>query len=798
MQCDKEADKYYERPEWLEDPIYQVLEQNGRFSYYLQCVDRTNYSGVLKGAGLYTVFVPNDEAFSAYLKEKSYASVADIPLKEVEKIVAYSIVYSKWPLAHLGDYFEEGIYVPGAFKRKTNQYALPYKDSEFGDNWVIDQTVENGFSSDMGNYKYISVYTSAYFNTFPVPLGAYDYTAFYPNSVFTGKNVQEGTILKEDIPASNGIIHEVSTVNEPLDNIDRILKEEPYRAFKSLIDHKNVTGEYSFKSYGETPPSFLEKYQKIMPDTVMNSLHIKYYDLLAFSPSLENIYSSATGSYDSEKNGNTLFVPRNDVLDEFIKTKLLKYYKNVDELPLEVISTLINTHMVNGLVWPSLYESTMNATGEFVNGEGSRGKKFAEAGILDKKVASNGFVFQTDEVIKSRYFETVYSEIFLNPEHVLLNRAYINFYETGLREELMRSVLNGYSSERYTMLNFSDNLLWEDGFSYSALSNSFSNSLMTTGSDDRLKRLIRMHIFPGLNNSEINSEVTDFSKGVISNYNDWGFLVNYYGDAVRFKNNTLQAAGNIEDNTFVTLTPVNTCNNGTVYNVDRMLQYSPRETGVDDARWQDLSLWKYLDRAQRENPNVSLFVNYVERCLKNPDTDDLDGIKPEIYYTVLMPNNSAMQQAITRGYLKPLASVTADDKEALAQATKFVNAHFLQGRVFMDDGYPYIYPVNPMEPNRVLISTLLKITNEALGLTNERVFVEVSKTAAGLLNLIPQDITLGSKILVDGAFGTTLTLRVQRGVVTGSVLPDNFRSNRIACKAVLHEINNFFIFEEQQ
>ncbi|MDR2805598.1 MAG: fasciclin domain-containing protein [Dysgonamonadaceae bacterium] len=799
IRCNEEANNYYEKPKWLEDPIYQVLEQQGRFSLYLQCVDRTNYANILNGAGLYTIFAPNDEAFSIWLKEKSYASVADIPAGEVEKLVAYSIVYSQWTMEHLGDYFEEGLYVPGAFKRKTNYYNLPYRDNEYNNNWVIDQTVQNGYSADMNNYKYLPVYTSAYFNTFPVALTAADYIAFYPYSTFAGKNVQAGTILTEDIRTSNGIIYEVSTVSEPLDNIDRILKEEPYKVFKSLIDHKNSTGEYAFKIYTEQSASFTEKYQKRMPDSVINAIYAKTYTSLAFSPLLENVYSEATGTYDPEKNGYTLFIPLNEVLDNFIKTKLLKYYHTVDELPLNVISTLINTHMVNGLVWPSLYESTSNASGEFLNGEGNNGKLFDEDGIVEKRVASNGFVFQTDHVIKSRFFETVYSEIFLNPAHTLLNQAYVNFYSTGIREDLMKSVLNGYSSERYAMLNFSDQLLQEDGFSYSALSNSFSNSLMSSGSsDDRLKRLMRMHIFSGLKNSEINSELTDFSNGLLTNYNGWNFTVNHYGDAVRYKNNQLQAAGNIEDQTFVTVTKVDDYNNGIVFNVDKLLQYSPRETGADDSRWQDLTLWNYLDRARKENPNVSLFVDYMERCLKNPDTDELDGIKPENYYTVLMPNNSAMQQAITRGYIQALASVNTSNAEALAQATKFVNGHILQGQVLVDDGNLYIYPANPMEPNRILIPTLLKITNETLDLTNERAFVEVTKTGTGLFNFLPMDITLGSKILVDGKLGTTITLRVQRGTVTGSTIPDNFRSNRIACKAILHEINNFFIFEEKQ
>ncbi|MDR1119319.1 MAG: fasciclin domain-containing protein [Dysgonamonadaceae bacterium] len=86
VQCDNSVtDEYYERPSWLEPPIYEVLEQQGRFGHYLQCVERTEYAGVLKGAGLYTVFAPNDDAFTTWLQEKSYSSVADIPSEEATK-----------------------------------------------------------------------------------------------------------------------------------------------------------------------------------------------------------------------------------------------------------------------------------------------------------------------------------------------------------------------------------------------------------------------------------------------------------------------------------------------------------------------------------------------------------------------------------------------------------------------------------------------------------------------------------------------------------------------------------------
>ena len=63
VRCSNEKDTYFDRPGWLEPPIYQVLEKQGKFTNYLKCVDKTLYAGTLKASGLYTVFAPNDEAF---------------------------------------------------------------------------------------------------------------------------------------------------------------------------------------------------------------------------------------------------------------------------------------------------------------------------------------------------------------------------------------------------------------------------------------------------------------------------------------------------------------------------------------------------------------------------------------------------------------------------------------------------------------------------------------------------------------------------------------------------------------
>ena len=98
-----DKDEYYERPGWLEPPIYQVLEKEGRFSQYLKCVDRTLYATSLKGSGLYTVFAPNDQAFAAYLASKGVNSVSELPDSVVNRIVSYSILYNQYPYERLTD-----------------------------------------------------------------------------------------------------------------------------------------------------------------------------------------------------------------------------------------------------------------------------------------------------------------------------------------------------------------------------------------------------------------------------------------------------------------------------------------------------------------------------------------------------------------------------------------------------------------------------------------------------------------------------------------------------------------------
>ncbi|NLE31616.1 MAG: hypothetical protein GX619_01125 [Bacteroidales bacterium] len=794
-----EKDDYYERPAWLEPPIYEVLKADGSFNHYLQAVDRTSYASVLQGAGLYTVFAPNDSAFNAFLTQRGYATVADMPDTLVDKVVAYSICYSTFVFDSLG--------VGGAFKFKTQYYALPYKDPEFNNEWVVDQTRQGTWVTTSNNYKFLPVFTSAFFNSYTPALTPADYTTFFPGLTFNGKNIQGGAVLRADMRAENGIIHEVSTVNLPLKNIADVLNEPENSLFKSLVDAKDMYDEYLFRTYEEvTSPTLLKSLQKIMPKENISRIYIKSYSDLAYSLNLENIVDPESGSYEAEKSGYTIILPTNDALNAYMTTRVLKYYPSGQNVPTEIIRTLINAHLIPTLVWPANYSTSQNGNGDYLNGEGSTGKAFAESSIIGGSLASNGFVYRSNEAIRSRIFESVYSEIFLNPAHKWSNVGFVNNFNTSLRENLQKCTLNGFISERFTLLVFDDQLLEDDGFSYNESNNTFSHSIAEVNANSRLTRLLREHLFLGLKNDEVDSEITSFSTPGISNEDGWNFAVTSFGDPVRYKNNQIQAAGNIEDNTFVNLTKLDeTYLNGTVWKVDGLLEYSPRVSGLsDDKKVRDLTLWEYLDRARTQNPNVKLFVDYLEKCIKtypdDPANTALDNINTEQFYTVLMPNATAMQSAINAGLLPPLADVNAANPDAFAKAAFFINSHIIQGRVFVDDNIKgYLYPANEMELNKALVPVMAKVNatvrvdSTDIQLTNQTLLLEISKTTSGLLNFKPQDVVQGSKVLVKGT--TSNIVRIQRGKPTGTSIPNNYRSNRIACKAILHEVNNYINYE---
>ena len=784
---DKEA--YYERPSWLEPPIYEVLKSEGRFNHYLQCVDSTLYAASLKSSGLYTVFAPNDDAFEAYLTSKGYTSVSQLPDSLVNQIVSYSIVYSNYTFNHLTDVLNAGWDSLSSIRKKTSYYKTIYPMEYQGSNiWVYDvpgSTVSAGTVVEQ-NFKYVPLYLKRVFESNrSASQAAQDYGMFY-STPYTGSNVQNANIVKSDLIAENGVVHEIDQVLEPLPNLENLLNDNNFSDFKALINKKGDTGEPFFISYiyNDLLTNF---FRDAMPDKNIDKVYFKYYTGLPFNLSGERYGISAK---QAEQGGFTMFAPNNSAVKKFYDEKLKDYYPNgIGTVSKEILNYFINAQLIDELVWPGDYKGSMNSQGEFFNGKGNRGDEFDQSTYSKIAPASNGLFYGSSDYIKSRYFETVFTEVLLNPSYNLLNSAFKEYFELTLKEELLKCELNGYTQENYTVLLPSDELLKADGFSWAwiAGSNKYgfvnSNSGSTAGSFDvptRIQRLVKSHIFKRIKNETANCAITQFSTdpAFTAAYGGYSYAVNEYGDMIRYKDGKIQMLGNYDENDWVTATPYKTFTNGQVFKIDKMLQYSRRNNYPNTAegyKSQDLYTYILGMTAGTQNTNVALFKNYLAACLKGDESNELAGLSADMVLTVFMPTNAAINRAITNGDLPKLTDVTGDVAARL-KATKFVLYHIIKGKVFVDDGLPYIMPNNEIIKEETWPTILKDVVDNT--------YLAIRKDAEGKLVVSTQAESTGRKLS-----NSVKTATVTRGLK---------RSNYFASKAVLHEINDYFKYEKVQ
>ena len=100
----------------------------------------------------------------------------------------------------------------------------------------------------------------------------------------------------------------------------------------------------------------------------------------------------------------------------------------------------------------------------------------------------------------------------------------------------------------------------------------------------------------------------------------------------------VQMLGNFDENDWVTVTPYKTFSNGQVLKIDKMLQYSRRNTApteVEKYKSQDLITYILKMTAATQNPNVAVFKNYLIQCLKGDESNELAGISADMTLTLL-------------------------------------------------------------------------------------------------------------------------------------------------------------------
>jgi uncharacterized surface protein with fasciclin (FAS1) repeats len=652
-----EFDAYYGRPETLADPIYQQLQTRGNFTGLLTCIDKAGYKDILGKSGYWTMFAPNDEAFAKYLKENSLSSANEIDAATATGIVKYALIFNAFKTDRLGDLQSNTGWVPAsAFKRRTAYYDSVYTEVVNGKSMkVIAANRNGGFIVGDNNNKYYPYFIKSYVAA--NGLTAADYNYFYPDVAYTGFNVPGGKVVEENILAENGVIHVVDKVVVPLPSIDQYLTAHAdYSDFKKIFDRFLVS--YTYNSEAS------QRYQ-INTGKADSVKYKTYVNNLAFSPNNENYLKL----YDNDGQGNgwTLFAPNNAAFSAYLRDVILEYYNTVENLPIQVVTDLMNCHMWQAPVWPSKFANTVNTLGE-------EARFSPTANVIDRKVLSNGLFYGTNQVQKSNVFHTVYGAPYLNPAYSLMIRA-MDVSALKARVTLPKV--------EYTMLLINDNSFKAAGYDWNTLNSTFQytppggTTVIGQPAPANITRILNTHVI----------------EGNVNSFSGSGVFETIGGEYISYKNNRISSSGTM-DSTDVARQSIPVVKikgadyrqavNGKDFYVNGLLSFTTKNVGEHIKKYGTLI--------------TDPFYGFYQYLINNPvcsnkTTVEIQGVSLGVNYTVFIPNDAAIKQAVIDKILPGTvngAVVTPNynptDPNDIALVSKFILYHILNKTTVAPDG----------------------------------------------------------------------------------------------------------------
>ncbi|HLS36896.1 MAG TPA: fasciclin domain-containing protein [Sphingobacterium bovisgrunnientis] len=627
--CRKEAfDAYYGRPKGLASPIYQQLDSMGDFTYFLSCIEKAGYRNTLGSASSWTVFAPTDRAFQQFMSENNISDSSNIDKKLAEKIVRTAMVYDGERLEKLNDYFSARGWVAGqAFRRRTVYY-----------DFVEDEILSNGntrkivSTNRMANIPYVesdnnNKHLSYFFNSYMSArsLTAGDYNAFFPNSTYTGLNVMGATIdvNRSNILAENGYIHVVDKVLLPEKSIDQYLRgNDKYSEFKGMLD--------LFATYTYNPT--LTRRNEVLTGK-RDSVFVKGYDnsvMLALNN--ENYVKEDVN--DAQYNNLSITVPTNQAVQDFAKRVLLKYYPSgttIKDLfysnPL-VLSEYIKSHFYLTQLWPSQFSSAPNVLGETT--------KLATQNINETKLLSNGAFYGINSSQRANVFQSVYGNVLLDPKYSFMRLA---LERMGLHLTLRIPTI------RYMLVLVSDEDLYQMGFDYDAYNTSDPIRYKGGNGTPEMREILSSHIIP----LETDPIPTLSGKGILETFS---------GEYIKFDNMKIMSSGtqdSISNRQYLAIDSISIGNSesGPLNGAAVYLAGALTSSNTNIA-----SLLIKMGAENATSP-YNMFFRYLKSSeLFSASDGIIRGVDIGANYTLLIPNNAAINAAIANGDLPPAENTT--------------------------------------------------------------------------------------------------------------------------------------------
>lgn len=412
--CKSEIDGYFERPDYLKGNSYEFLKEKGNYTQFLKALEMTGYKDALDGRGLFSVFAPDDDAFSRYFKKFGKSSLTDFNIDSLKVLISYHIIeYS----------FNREDFL--AFtKTSSAEEVEPGDGSNYKFETLAQEKIKMMEDPDkkktvkvFNEKKFLPIISTTLLKTQESHNFEEDYKLFFPSIKWQGDKdklyVANAAVTEAGTPVDNGYIYLVNEVISPLNTVyNNLEQDDDYRVFRETYDrfaymHYDADITKNYAALGDS----LFLFYHHLPHTTGDDLADIAQEWTVSK--LENDYESRL------KYSYNCFAPKNDVFVDFMNS----YFEGVShysEVPLLKIYYLLKSHVTNRqkLILPSLIDKGI---------EGAYGEKWnlKRSNISKYELCSNGVIYGIDRILEPAVFTMVMQPFFKYPYfNTMLNIAH--------------------------------------------------------------------------------------------------------------------------------------------------------------------------------------------------------------------------------------------------------------------------------------------------------------------------------------------------------------------------------------
>lgn len=416
--------KKFESPEWIEGKLFKQLQSIPGTDSFEICVRRTGFDTILNGDN-FTVFSPDNKAFREYFStHPSYASIGDMPEKELRVLVQSHIIHNPWSRDQLQRANEEGWInkrdpnndKPWGYKRQTlyreanRKYWIQVdRDGSYA---IVDSLKSKDYRIVyQPSRKYVPVFFDQYMEL--AGMESADFEFYFDRPFEPGYMYLAGAQLHpEDHFAENGFIFTIDRVVPPLKNVEQLLESKEagndYSYFRDLI--------YVFPRFRRNVVQTNQQ-EGVEEGLEVPTLYDLDYEELAF-----DIHEEITGYRSFDENTATryhygILAPTNRAFQDLIDNVLTirsgdsTRWPSFELVPRHIKRLIINSHMSKTPIYLSdIEQGFLNVEWDTV---------FVDpASVVEIEYGSNATFMGINTPIVPRAFSSVTAPVYLRPQYI--------------------------------------------------------------------------------------------------------------------------------------------------------------------------------------------------------------------------------------------------------------------------------------------------------------------------------------------------------------------------------------------